>query len=282
MDYIIDLNENNLREVLDQSISMPVVLHFMSPQHNQSVEMTNLLRKIAEEHSEQFLLGIINCDEQHIITAQFQIQTLPTTYFFNEGQPVDAILEAVTEQELRIRLSNILPKEEELRFNEALTYLQNNELDKALPLLKSAWELTDQKNSNFGLVYAEAYIAMKKIEPAKEILAKIPPQDRDSRWKGLQDQILLLEQAQESPEIKQLQEDYAKNQIPEIAIKLANQLHQIGKNEEALTLLFSWLKQDLTIANGEVKSQFLALLSAMGNSDPLVPKFRRYLYSLLY
>ncbi len=282
MNYIIDLNENNFRDILNESLAIPVIFHFMSPQHIQSVEMTNLLKKLAEEYPKQFLLGIINCDEQRIIASQFQIQTLPTTYFFNEGQPVDAILEPITEQELRIRLANILPKEEELKFNEALTYLQNNEFDKALPLLKSAWELTDQKNSDFGLLYAETYIAMKQIEPAKEILAKIPQYDRDSRWKGLQDQILLLEQAQESPEIKQLQEDYAKNQTPEIAIKLANQLHQIGKNEDALTLLLGWLRQDLGIANGEVKKQFLALLSAIGNTDPLVPKFRRYLYSLLY
>ncbi|VEI47093.1 thioredoxin-like protein [Actinobacillus equuli] len=46
-------------------------------------------------------------------------------------------------------------------------------------------------------------------------------------------------------------------------------------------LLFDWLKADLNSANGEVKSQFLAILSALGN-DPVVPKFRRQLYSLLY
>ena len=91
----------------------------------------------------------------------------------------------------------------------------------------------------------------------------------------------MLEQANESPELQQLQADYANNKTPEIAIRLANQLHQAHKNEEALVLLFDWLKADLNSTNGEVKSQFLAILSALGN-DPIVPKFRRQLYSLLY
>ena len=52
--------------------------------------------------------------------------------------------------------------------------------------------------------------------------------------------------------------------------------------EEALTLLFGILKTDLGTQNGEVKQQFLSILSAMGNADPLTNKFRRLLYSLLY
>ena len=122
---------------------------------------------------------------------------------------------------------------------------------------------------------------MKKTEEAKAVLTQIPIQDRDSRWQGLQAQIELLEQAAESPELQQLQADYATKKTPEIAIRLANQLHQVSKNEEALTLLFEWLKGDLNAGNGEVKSQFLAILSALG-SDAIVPKFRRQLYSLLY
>ena len=53
-----------------------------------------------------------------------------------------------------------------------------------------------------------------------------------------------LIKAADTPEIQQLQADYAKNPTPEIALKLAVQLHQANRNEEALDLLFSILKQD--------------------------------------
>ena len=55
-----------------------------------------------------------------------------------------------------------------------------------------------------------------------------------------------LIKAADTPEIQQLQTDYAKNPTPEIALKLAVQLHQANRNEEALDLLFSILKQDLS------------------------------------
>lgn len=281
MDYIINVNESNFSEVWVAASQMPVVFNFISPREVASIETDSLLRRLADEHPKQFLLATVNCDEQRELALQFRIQTIPTMYLFADGQPVDMIQGAVSEQELRIRLANILPKEQDLKFNQALELLQDERYAEALPLLKSAWELSDKKNSDFALLYAETYIVMKKVEEAKEILKAIPIQDRDSRWQGLQSQIELLEQAAESPELQQLQADYASNKTPEVAIKLANQLHQAGKNEEALTLLFDWLKAELSVANGELKTQFLAILSALGN-DSIVPKFRRQLYSLLY
>lgn len=282
MDYIINVNEHNFSEIINATGDIPVVFHFMSPSNPQSIEMESLFRRLSDEYPKQFLVAIVNCDEQPMIAAQFRIQSVPTSYFFANGQPVDAIQGMLSEQELRIRLGTILPKEEELQFAQALEFLEAEQYDLALPLLKKAWELTDKKNSDFGLLYAETYIAMKDIEPATQILAQIPLQDRDSRWQGLQDQIRLLEQAADSPEIQQLQQEYEKNPTPEIAVKLANQLHQVKRNEQALTLLMAWLSKDLNAGNGEVKTQFLAILSAMGNADPLVATFRRRLYSLLY
>lgn len=281
MNYFVNVTESNFSEVWNAAAQVPVVFNFISPREVASLEMDSLLRRLADENPAQFLLATVNCDEQQALAAQFRIQTIPTMYLFAGGQPVDMIQGAISEQEMRVRLANILPKEEELKFNQALELLQDQRYEEALPLLKSAWEMTDKKNSDFALLYAETFIVMKKVEEAREILKQIPIQDRDSRWNGLQAQIELLEQANESPELQQLQVDYANNKTPEIAIRLANQLHQAHKNEEALALLFDWLKADLNSANGEVKSQFLAILSALGN-DPIVPKFRRQLYSLLY
>lgn len=282
MDYIINVNETNFSEIINATADIPVVFHFISPSEPRSLEMEALFRTLSDKYPKQFLLAIINCDEHPMIASQFRVQAVPTSYFFANGQPVDAIQGNISEQELNIRLCNILPKEEELKFAQAIEFLEANQYDLALPLLKGAWELTNKKNSDFGLLYAETYIAMKQIEPAKEILMQIPIQDRDSRWQGLQSQIHLLEQASNSPEIQQLQSDYAKTANPEIAIKLANQLHQVSRNEEALDLLLEWLKKDLNAYNGEIKTQFLAILSAIGNSDSLVAKYRRQLYSLLY
>ena len=280
--FIVDINEQNLTEILQQSLEKPLVINFYAPTHKESADFLALLEQVAEQYQGQFVLGKVNCEKEQMIAAQFRIQALPTTYLFKEAQALDAFPGALDKASLIQRLSIILPKEEDLKFQQALDFLQVENYEAALPLLKDAWELSDKKNSDVGLLYAETYIAMKKTEPAQEILKQIPLQDRDSRWHGLQAQIELQIQAADTPEIQQLQADYAKNPTAEITIKLAVQLHQAGRNEEALTLLFGILKTDLGTQNGEVKQQFLSILSAMGNADPLTNKFRRLLYSLLY
>ena len=280
--FLVELNEQNLTETLQRSVETPLVINFYAPSHKESADFAKVLQRVAEQYQGQFILGLVNCETEQMIAAQFRIQALPTTYLFKEAQALDAFPGVLDEASLLQRLSAILPKEEDLKFQKALDFLQVEDYDSALPLLKEAWELSDKKNSDVALLYAETYIAMKKTEPAADILAQIPIQDRDSRWHGLQAQIELLIKAADTPEIQQLQADYAKNPTPEIALKLAVQLHQANRNEEALDLLFSILRQDLSAENGEVKQQFLSILSAIGNADPITNKYRRLLYSLLY
>lgn len=280
--FLVELNEQNLTETLQRSVETPLVINFYAPRHKESADFAKVLQRVAEQYQGQFILGLVNCETEQMIAAQFRIQALPTTYLFKEAQALDAFPGVLDEASLLQRLSAILPKEEDLKFQKALDFLQVEDYDSALPLLKEAWELSDKKNSDVALLYAETYIAMKKTEPAADILAQIPIQDRDSRWHGLQAQIELLIKSADTPEIQQLQADYAKNPTPEIALKLAVQLHQANRNEEALDLLFSILKQDLSAENGEVKQQFLSILSAIGNADPITNKYRRLLYSLLY
>ncbi|KGQ38973.1 co-chaperone YbbN [Gallibacterium genomosp. 1] len=282
MQQIIEVNGQNLAEVLDMGKTQPLAFLFYAASDRTSLDFVATMERLAAKYAEQFILAKVNCETEQMIAAQFRIQALPTTYLFKDGAPVDGFQGMLPEAELEQRLQVILPKEDEIKFNQALDYLAVENYEQALPLLKQAWELSDKKNSDVALLYAETYIAMKKVEPAQEILNQIPIQDRDSRWQGLQSQIELLIQAADTPEIQQLQQDYQKNPTAEIAIKLAVQLHQANRNEEALNLLLSILQKDLNAEEGEVKRQYLAILSALGNSDPLTNKYRRLVYSLLY
>lgn len=280
--HLVEVNAQNLTEILQQSQQIPLVLTFYAPSHQPSVAFMALLERYAEQYQGQFILAKVNCETEQMVAAQFRIQTLPTTYLFKEAQALDAFPGILDEQALQQRLALILPKEDEIKFMQALEWLEAENFEQALPLLKEAWELSAKKNSDIALLYAETYIAMKKVAPAQDILNQIPLQDRDNRWQGLQAQIELLIQAADTPEIQQLQNEFTKNPSPQIALKLALQLHQANRNEEALSLLFDFLKRDLNAEGGEIKQQFLAMLTAIGQNDPISNKYRRLLYSLLY
>ena len=115
------------------------------------------------------------------------------------------------------------------------------------------------------------------------MLATIPLQDRDTRYLGLVAQIELMKQAADTPEIQQLQQQVQQQpENVELAVQLALQLHQVGRNEEALELLMGHLKKDLAAANGSARKTLMDILAALGTGDALAAKYRRQLYSLLY
>ncbi len=160
--------------------------------------------------------------------------------------------------------------------------MQESNYTDALPLLKDAWQLSNQ-NGEIGLLLAETLIALNRSEDAEAVLKTIPLQDQDTRYQGLVAQIELLKQAADTPEIQQLQQQVAEN--PEdaaLATQLALQLHQVGRNEEALELLFGHLRKDLTAADGQTRKTFQEILAALGTGDALASKYRRQLYALLY
>ena len=114
-----------------------------------------------------------------------------------------------------------------------------------------------EPDSQIGLLLAETQIALHRSEDAEAVLKTVPMQDQDTRYQGLVAQIELLKQAADTPEIQQLQQQVADNPADAaLASQLALQLHQVGRNEEALELLFSHLQKDLAAADGQARKMF--------------------------
>ncbi|RLM03886.1 co-chaperone YbbN [Gibbsiella quercinecans] len=279
---VVDINETNLHQTLDQSMSVPVLFYFWSERSQHCQQLTPVLDKLAAEYAGQFILAKVDCDAEQMIASQFGLRSIPTVYLFKDGQPVDGFQGPQPEEAIRDLLQRFLPKEEDLKLEQATALLAEGQAQEALPLLKDAWQISNQR-SDIGLALAEAQIALNRTEDAEAVLATIPLQDQDTRYQGLVAQIELLKQAADTPEIQQLQQQV--QQQPdnvELAIQLALQLHQVGRNEEALTLLMEHLRKDLAAANGNARKTLMDIMAALGTGDALAAKFRRQLYSLLY
>ena len=280
--YIINLSEANLHQVLEQSMNVPVLFYFWSDRSQHCQQLTPVLDKLANQYQGQFILAKVDCDNEQAIAAQFGLRAIPTVYLFSQGQPVDGFQGPQPEEAIRALLDKVLPREEELKAQEAMALMQEGKYDEALPLLKDAWQLSNQ-NSQIGLLLAETQIALHRPEDAEAVLKTVPMQDQDTRYQGLVAQIDLLKQAADTPEIQQLQQQVADNpQDAALASQLALQLHQVGRNEEALELLFSHLQKDLGAADGQARKMFQEILAALGTGDALASKYRRQLYALLY
>ncbi|MGP2544053.1 co-chaperone YbbN [Yersinia sp. 2541 StPb PI] len=278
----IDITEANLHQALEQSMAVPVLFYFWSERSQHCLQLTPVLDKLAAEYAGQFILARVDCDAEQMVASQFGLRSIPAVYLFKDGQPVDGFQGPQPEEVIRELLQRVLPKPEELKVAEAAQLLSEGKVQEALPLLKDAWALSGQ-NSEIGLQLAEVQIQLNRSEDAETVLATIPLQDRDTRYQGLIAQIELLKQAADTPEIQQLQQQLTEQpDNVELAVQLALQLHQVGRNDEALELLLSHLKKDLAAANGTARKTLMDILAALGTGDALAAKYRRQLYSLLY
>lgn len=279
---IVEINETNLHQTLEQSMQVPVLFYFWSGRSQHCLQLTPLLERLAQEYAGQFILATLDCDAEPAVAQQFGLRSIPTVYLFQNGQPVDGFQGPQPEEAIRALLEKVLPKEEELKAQQAMQLMDEGKALEALPLLKDAWQLSNQR-SDIGFLLAEVLIELNRSDEAEAVLKAVPLQDQDSRYQGLIAQIDLLKQAADTPEIQQLQQQIA--ETPEdasLATQLAIQLHQVGRNEEALELLFVHLKKDLGAADGQARKILQEILAALGTGDALASKYRRQLYSLLY
>lgn len=279
---IVNINDTNLHQTLEQSMSVPVMFYFWSERSQHCLQLGPILDKLAAEYAGQLILAKVDCDVEQAIAQQFGLRSIPAVYLFKDGQPVDGFQGPQPEEAIRELLQKVLPKEEELKVAQAQELIEAGDLADALPLLKDAWQLSHQR-SDIGLLLAEVQIQLNRSEDAQAVLATIPLQDKDSRYQGLIAQIELLKQAADTPEIQQLQQQLQQQPDDvELAVKLSLQLHAVGRNEEALELLMAPLKKDLGAANGSARKTLMDILAALGTGDALAAKYRRQLYSLLY
>jgi putative thioredoxin len=279
---IIDITEANLHQTLEQSMTTPVLFYFWSARSQHCEQLTPVLESLAAQYNGQFILAKVDCDAEQTVASQFGLRAIPTVYLFQNGQPVDGFQGPQPEEAIRALLDKVLPREEELKAQQAMELMQEGNYTEALPLLKEAWQLSGQ-DSQIGLLLAETQIALHRSEDAEAVLKTVPLQDQDTRYQGLVAQIELLKQAADTPEIQQLQQQVEQNpDDAALASKLALQLHQVGRNEEALELLFSHLRKDLGAADGQARKMLQEILAALGTGDALASKYRRQLYSLLY
>ncbi|MBX4308898.1 hypothetical protein K4G96_25145, partial [Mycobacterium tuberculosis] len=81
----------------------------------------------------QFTLAKVDCDAEQMLASQFGLRAIPTVYLFQNGQPVDGFEGPQPEEAIRALLDKVLPREEELKAQQALALMQEEKYADALP-----------------------------------------------------------------------------------------------------------------------------------------------------
>ena len=76
------------------------------------------------QYNGQFILAKLDCDAEPMVASQFGLRAIPTVYLFQNGQPVDGFQGPQPEEAIRALLDKVLPREEELKAQEAMALMQ--------------------------------------------------------------------------------------------------------------------------------------------------------------
>ncbi|MCG9679474.1 co-chaperone YbbN [Vibrio sp. Isolate24] len=280
--FIVELNEQNFRQVLEGSMQTPVLIHFWAPMSQESAQVIPELQTLAQQYNGAFTLALLNCEQEQMIASQFGVQALPTIALFVNGQPVDGLGGPQDLAAIQAMLAKHLPSQDELNLKQAMDFVQAGEHAKALPLLQDLPEELKQKG-DVKLALADCLLEMQKFDQAKALLNTIPLEYQDNYYKGLIAKLELHDQAANSPEIQSLEQALQDNpNDAQTAAELALSYHQVNRDEEALELLWNLLRYDLNALDGDIKKHFMDILAALGQGNPIAGKYRRQLYSILY
>ncbi|MGY3943202.1 tetratricopeptide repeat protein [Aeromonas tecta] len=281
---IVDINPQNFHaELIDASMKKPVVIYFHAPQLPECQGMTPLVESLVGPANSQVTLAKVDMNDPQLqpLGNQLGLRALPALVLFHQGRPDEqAILEGPQDEAtLRQYFAAFAPKEEEQLLEQAKQALAEEQAELAHAQLTKAHQLAPARH-DISLWLVQAALDLNLLEEAQALLATIPMAAQDDHYQTLSSRLALALQAADSPELRALETRHAADPADDaLTQELAVLYSQVGRQEEALALLFSILRRDL--AFGDAKKIYLDILTTMG-ANPVAQNYRRKLYSLLY
>ncbi|MCK2084948.1 tetratricopeptide repeat protein [Aeromonas sp. 3925] len=281
---IVDINPQNFHaELIDASMKKPVVIYFHAPQMPECQGMTPLVETLVGPANPAVTLAKVDMNDPQLqpLASQLGLRALPALVLFHQGRPDEqAILEGPQDEAtLRQYFATFAPKEEELLLEKGQQALAEGQADVAHAHLTQAHRLAPERH-DISLWLVQAALDLALLDEAQALLATIPMVAQDDHYQTLSSRLALALQASDSPELRALEQRHAETPDDDaLTQELAVQYSQVGRQEEALALLFNILKRDM--AFGDAKKIYLDILTTMG-AHPAAQSYRRKLYSLLY
>jgi len=96
------------RDVIEQSMTVPVVLDLWATWCGPCKTLSPLLEKLAVEYGGRWVLAKVDVDAEQAIAQAFQVQSIPSVFAVIKGQPIPLFQGALPESQLRQYLDELL------------------------------------------------------------------------------------------------------------------------------------------------------------------------------
>ncbi len=271
---VVDVTEETFTtDVIDRSMTVPVVLDLWSPRAPGSAQLSPVLEKVVGDLGGKAILAKVNVDASPQIAQALRVQAVPTVLAIFQGQAVTGFQQVLPEQEVRRWLDELMGAVEQ--------FYQANPGARP-PAEPGAPEEAAGPPADPDLVAAEQAIENgdfdAAIEAYERLLARAPG-DEDAKM-GLAGVNLIKRTSDVDPaEVQRRLEDPADID----AQLLAADLEMLsGSVDEAFNRVIAVVKRTSGDERDRVRRHLLGLFAALPAEDPSLAKARRALASALF
>ena|SRR5437868_3140456 len=271
---ILDVTEETFTaDVVERSMSVPVILDLWSPRSPGSVQLSPVLEKVVAATRGRAVLARINVDLSPQIAQALRVQAVPTVLAIFQGQPISGFQQVLPEEEVAQWLYELMDAVEQF-------YEQNPD---ARPVLGEEPEAEPAgPPADPDLLAAEEAINQGDLDEAaaayERLLARMPAHE-DAKM-GLAGVGLIRRTSGVDP-----QELHRRAQDPadlEAQLLSADFEMLSGQVEEAFARVIAVIKRTSGDERDAVRRHLLGLFDALPADDPTLMKARRALASALY
>ena len=291
MDATIETFE---RDVLDASMTVPVIVDFWAEWCGPCRQLTPMLEKAVTAANGKVRLVKIDIDKNKMLASQMRIQSVPTVYAFFQGRPVDGFQGAVPESQIKAFIARLAgmagPPADALDLGAVLdaadAALAGGDAAGAAQAYADVAQVSEEAGDDAfvraiaGL--ARCRLATGDVAGAREALAIVPEAKKgDPALSSVRAQIELGEKA--GGDIADLRRRAAaepKNFA--LRLELAEALAAKGDTESAIDELLAMVAADRAWNEDAARKKLLTIFEALGPKHPQTLSGRRRLSSLMF
>jgi putative thioredoxin len=265
--FAVDLNEGNLKPIIEISSIVAVVVVFFNTDNPESMNLVGKLDKLANSSNGKWLLAKVDIRANAKIAEAFGVDLPATVAVILGGEPKPLFQGDQIESSLVDFIGKLVEVAASQGLNGTLE-VDGEEAKEVEPQLSESEQaaLDAMDNGDFGAA-VKIYEAELKLNPGNdELIARLA-------------QVKLVEKTYNADMDKELAVE--PTTVSE-AIRKADFQVAVGQSEEAFELLLNWFDKANTEERASLSAASLELFNVVGKSHPAVVEARKLLAVKLF